>query len=74
MTYFNAGIRIFDISNPAVPREAGHFVPEDPERRYGPRPRGELGTQVEDVAVDSRGYIYSTDPNRGLMILESDLF
>lgn len=74
MTYFNAGIRIFDISNPAMPTEAGHYVPEDPEKRYGPRPRHELGTQIEDVAVDSRGYIYCTDPNRGLTILESDHF
>lgn len=74
MTYFNAGVRIFDISNPAVPREAGYFVPEDPDRRFGPRPSEELGTQVEDVAVDSRGYVYATDPNRGLMVLETDLF
>jgi hypothetical protein len=74
MAYFNAGIRVFDISNPVMPTEAGHYVPEDPEHRYGPRPRNELGTQVEDVAVDSRGYIYCTDPNRGLFILETDLF
>ncbi|MFC5133633.1 MULTISPECIES: LVIVD repeat-containing protein [Haloferacaceae] len=74
MTYFNAGVRIFDISDPAVPQEAGYFVPSDPEKRYGPRPRNELGSQVEDVAIDSRGYIYCTDPNRGLMIFESDLF
>lgn len=74
MTYFNAGIRIYDISNPAIPEETGYFVPEDPTERFGPRPSNELGTQVEDVAVDSRGYIYCTDPNRGLMILESDLF
>lgn len=74
MAYFNAGIRVFDISNPTAPFEAGHYVPEPPEHRYGPRPRNELGTQVEDVAVDSRGYIYCTDPNRGLFVLESDLF
>lgn len=73
MTYFNAGVRIFDISDPVQPAEAGYWVPEAPEKRYGPRPRNELGTQLEDVAVDSRGYVYATDPNRGLMILESDL-
>lgn len=74
MTYFNAGLRIFDISDPAMPTEAGYYVPVDPEKRYGPRPRNELGTQVEDVVVDARGNIYCTDPNRGLMILETDLF
>lgn len=74
MTYFNAGIRIFDISTPVQPTEAGYYVPEDPERKLGEnRPRDGLGTQLEDVAVDSRGYIYCTDPNRGLLILESDL-
>lgn len=75
MTYFNAGLRIFDISNPTVPREAGYYVPEDPpERMGGSRPRGGLGTQFEDVAVDARGNIYCTDPNRGLMVLGTDLF
>lgn len=74
MAYFNAGIRIFDISNPAVPTEAGYFVPEDPAEKFGPRPREGLGAQVEDVAVDSRGYIYCTEPNRGMMVLETDLF
>ncbi|MDX1744366.1 MAG: hypothetical protein R3324_00375, partial [Halobacteriales archaeon] len=74
MTYFNAGLRVFDITDPAVPVEAGYFVPEDPpERIGGNRPRGDLGTQVEDVAVDARGFIYCTDPNRGLMVLETDL-
>jgi hypothetical protein len=74
MTYFNAGLRIFDISDPVAPTEAGHFVPEDPEKQIGSnRPREGLGSQLEDVAVDARGYIYCTDPNRGLMILESDL-
>lgn len=75
MTYFNAGLRIYDISNPTVPMEAGYYVPEPPDRRLGGnRPRGELGMQLEDVVVDSRGYIYCTDPNYGLFILESSVF
>lgn len=73
MTYFNAGVRIFDVSNPVAPAETGYWVPEDPETEIGPRPSGGVGTQIEDVAVDSRGYVYCTDPNRGLMILETDL-
>lgn len=75
MTYFNAGLRIFDISNPSVPSEAGYYVPEIPDRRLGGnRPRGDLGMQLEDVVVDSRGVMYCTDPNYGLFILESSLF
>lgn len=74
MTYFNAGVRIFDISNPVVPKEAGYYVPEPPKQRLGGnRPRRELGMQLEDVVVDSRGYLYCTDPNYGLFILSSPL-
>lgn len=73
MTYFNAGLRVFDISDPVAPKPAGHWLPEDPPERIGGNRPGNLGTQLEDVVVDSRGYVYCTDPQRGLMILETDL-
>lgn len=73
MTYFNAGLRIFDISDPLAPTEAGYYVPEDPETRYGSRPETGLTTQFEDIAVDARGYIYCTDKNHGLHVFTSDL-
>ena len=68
MTYFNAGLRVFDLADPYRPVEVGHFVPEDPRRRLGTLPT-ELVTQFEDVLVDRRGYIYCTDKNHGLFIL-----
>lgn len=72
MTWFNAGLRVFDVSNPLAPSEVGYYVPEAPAERVGSnRPRGELGTQLEDVVVDDRGYVYCTDPNHGLFVLES---
>ncbi|MFC7239726.1 LVIVD repeat-containing protein [Saliphagus sp. GCM10025317] len=74
MTFFNAGLRIFDISNPLAPFEAGYYVPEDPDERIGTsRPASGLVSQLEDVVVDSRGYIYCTDPQQGLFVFESDL-
>ena len=76
MTYFNAGLRMFDVSDPLVPKEAGHFVPNDPPERLSnsrPTPEEGLGSHLEDVLVDSRGYIYCTDPQNGVFILESDL-
>ncbi|MDX1746111.1 MAG: hypothetical protein R3324_09260 [Halobacteriales archaeon] len=73
MTWFNAGLRLYDISNPLAPTEVAHSVPEKPARRVGhPRPRTGLVGTFEDVVIDSRGYIYCTDPQQGLFVLESD--
>lgn len=69
LTYFNAGLRLYDVSDPSEPHEVGCFVPEDPTERRGPRP-SELVTQFEDVLVDARGVIYCTDKNHGLFVLE----
>ena len=69
MTYFNAGLRIFDISDPYVSEEVGYFVPADPKRRHGPLPRQALVTQSEDVLVGARGFIYRTDKNHGFFVL-----
>src|SRR3546814_2153505 len=33
LTYFNAGLRILDISDAAQPREVGWFLPPDPTER-----------------------------------------
>jgi hypothetical protein len=69
LTYFNAGLRIFDIKDPRLPKEVGYFVPPTPTKRYGPLPYDKLVTQTEDVLVDTRGNIYITDKNWGLFIL-----
>lgn len=68
LTYFNAGLRIYQIDDPFTPREIGCFVPESPRKRLGVLP-SILVPQFEDVLVDSRGYAYCTDKNYGLFIL-----
>ena len=70
LTYFNAGLRIYDIENPRVPKEIGYFIPPDPTERFGPQPPDRLVLQTEDVLVDRRGYIYITNKNQGLWILK----
>ena len=70
MTYFNAGLRIYDIADATQPREVAFFLPPDPQERRGMLPT-KLVTQSEDVVVDARGYIYISDKNHGIYILKA---
>ena len=72
LTYFNAGLRVYDISEATLPKEIAWFLPPDPVHRYGPQPVGSFVEQTEDVLVDTRGYIYVTNKNQGLWILKLD--
>jgi hypothetical protein len=69
LTYFNAGLRVYDIKNPNLPTEVGWFIPPAPTRRYGPLPYDKLVNQTEDVLVDTRGNIYISDKNWGIFVL-----
>jgi hypothetical protein len=69
LTYFNAGLRVFDISDERLPREIAYFVPPDPVTRRGMLPKSRLVGQTEDVLVDARGNIYITDKNHGIYVL-----
>ena len=71
LTYFNGGLRRYDVTDPYVPRETGFFVPTEPEERRGPKPT-ELVTQFEDVLIDDRGVIFCTDKNHGLFVLQQE--
>jgi len=53
MTYFTAGVRAFDISDPASPKETGWFLP-----KIGTWESGARGP--EDILVDTRGNIYAS--------------
>jgi hypothetical protein len=67
-TFFNGGLRVFDISNPYQPREAAYFVPGAPKLA----PSGAI--QINDVWVDERGLVYAVDRFAGgLYILEMNV-
>jgi hypothetical protein len=68
LTYFNAGLRVYDIRDARQPKEIGYFVPADPKTRNGLKPT-RLVAQSEDVIVDRRGYIYVSDKNHGIHVL-----
>jgi hypothetical protein len=61
-SWFSAGLRIIDISDPLAPRERGYFIPQ-PAKGF-PAP------QSNDVDVDENGIIYLMDRVNGLDILE----
>jgi hypothetical protein len=68
VTWFNAGLRVYDVSDVRLPREVGHFMAGPPQKQileaYGPYVR------MEDVLVDTRGYMYVTGgAQQGLYIL-----
>ncbi len=66
-TFFNGGLRAYDISDAYRPREIGCFVPPAPERS----PVGSI--QLNDVFADERGVVYTVDRFAGgLYILEMD--
>lgn len=69
-TYQNAGVRVFDISNPFRPDELGYFVPPLPERMTERRKGRPLATHTTDVFVDREGLAYLTDYNSGVYIVE----
>jgi hypothetical protein len=69
--YFNAGLRIYDISDRYVPREIAWFIPPNPEKLLFERFKGPRLSVVEDVLVDHRGNIFITTNQQGLFVLRS---
>jgi len=66
-TFFNGGLRAYDITNPYQPKEVATFVPPAPAMS----PVGAI--QLNDVFVDEREIVYTVDRfSGGLYILEMD--
>jgi hypothetical protein len=66
-TFFNGGLRAYDISNPYQPKEIATFIPPPPANS----PVGAV--QLNDVYVDERGIVYTVDRfSGGLYTLEMD--
>jgi hypothetical protein len=63
LTYFNAGLRVYDVSRTDDIREIGRFVP--------PAPPGQPAIQLNDVFVAANGVVYVSDRlTGGVYILE----
>lgn len=67
-TFFNAGVRVYDTSNPYQVEEVAYFVPGTPRLA----PAGAI--QLNDVFVDDRKLVYTVDRfGGGLYILEMNI-
>ena len=65
VTYFNAGLRVYDVANPDDPVEITHWIPECPS--------GQEAAQISDVFVGQDHAVFVTDRvNGGVYILEPD--
>ena len=81
--YFHAGLRIYDISDPFVPKEIAYYIPpnptkwlhgeimdqDDPTFGLHAQPRGPMIATTEDIVVDNRGNIFMDTFHDGLYIL-----
>jgi hypothetical protein len=66
VTYFNAGLRVYDIADADHPVEVAHWIPECPPNQEA--------VQINDVFVSDSLTVYATDRvNGGVYILEPDL-
>jgi hypothetical protein len=67
-TFFNAGVRVYDTTDPYQVREVAYYVPGAPRLS----PAGAV--QLNDVYVDDRRIVYTVDRfTGGLYVLELDL-
>jgi hypothetical protein len=54
-TFFNGGVRVFDLKDPFHPREVAWAVPP------APRKSPAKAIQLNDVFVDDRGIVFTVD-------------
>ena len=67
-TLFNAGLRVYDLSDPFAPQEIAHFIPEDPANSRV------NCAQINDVFVDENQIVYCVDRfSGGLYCLEMEI-
>jgi len=71
IAYFNAGVRVVDLSNPYRMEELGYYIPKTTERSHPMASDQPTAIQINDVTIDHRGLAYATDRvGTGLFVFE----
>jgi hypothetical protein len=71
IAYFNAGVRVVDLSNPYAIKELGFYIPKTNKNSHPIAKDQPTVIQMNDVDIDHRGLAYASDRvGTGLFVLE----
>ena len=72
IAYFNAGVRVVDLSNPYALKEVGYYIPKTSATYSHPVAKDQpTAIQMNDVDIDANGLAYASDrAGAGLFILQ----